>query len=241
MGGDGGFLTALVLGLLLGLKHATEADHVAAVSTIVSEYRNPWRAVWVGLSWGLGHTTPLLIAGIAILVFRGSFLRLYDTNAHYLELAVGAMLVLLGLQVCWNLWRRRLHLHGHAHQPVRHTHVHSHELTQAHGGHHRALPFGKPFFRPKSFVVGTVHGMAGSAAVMLVMLADGFSSFSSGLVYLLLFGIGTMISMGVLTVLIGFPFALASRTERLKELAAALAGSSSIVIGALVMYEVALA
>ena len=97
-----GALTALVLGLLLGLKHATDADHVVAVSTIVSEYRNPWRGLWIGASWGLGHTTPLLILGIIILLLKDPVAERYEDVAPFLEFGVGIMLVLLGLQVFWN-------------------------------------------------------------------------------------------------------------------------------------------
>ena len=75
-------LMALGLGLILGLKHATDADHVVAVSTIVSEYRNAWRGIWVGASWGLGHTTPLLIVGIAILLLKESVLEFYLDDVY---------------------------------------------------------------------------------------------------------------------------------------------------------------
>lgn len=91
-----GAVTALVLGLLLGLKHATDADHVVAVSTIVSEYRNAWRGLWVGVSWGLGHTTPLVVVGIAILLLKEPAAQLYEDYAPFLEFGVGIMLVLLG-------------------------------------------------------------------------------------------------------------------------------------------------
>ena len=117
---DAGVLYALVLGLLLGLKHATDADHVVAVTTIVSEYRNAWRGIWIGGSWGLGHTTPLLVLGIAILLLKESLLDRYDGVASYFEFGVGVMLVFLGAQVFWNIRRGRLHVHVHQHDGDQH-------------------------------------------------------------------------------------------------------------------------
>ena len=82
---DSGTLSALFLGFLMGLKHATDADHVVAVSTIASEYRNAWRGIWVGGSWGLGHTTPLLVTGIIILLFKEVALDRYHVVTPFLE------------------------------------------------------------------------------------------------------------------------------------------------------------
>ena len=179
---ESGAIAALTLGFLLGLKHATDADHVVAVSTIVGEYRNVWRGVWVGGSWGLGHTTPLLALGVVILAFRG-MLDAYATVAPVFEFGVGIMLVVLGLQVFWNLNRRRLHLHEHSHDDGAHVHVHSThdpaaapEVEKPHAYFHP----GKPFFRVKSYVVGVVHGLAGSAVVMLLLLLASLQSLKRG-------------------------------------------------------------
>ena len=116
-------LVALTLGFLLGLKHATDADHVVAVSTIISEYRNAWRGIWIGASWGLGHTTPLLIIGTAILLVKESLIDQYETVAPYLEFLVGIMLIFLGIQVFWNLKRRNVHLHEHLEEDPPHAQI----------------------------------------------------------------------------------------------------------------------
>ena len=148
-------LIALGLGFLLGLKHATDADHVVAVSTIVSEYRSAWRGIWVGASWGLGHTTPLLIVGTAILLIKGSLIDVYDEYSHYLEFGVGIMLVLLGLQVFWRLKGQNLHLHEHTHQETLHVHIHSHDKdmeTVDKAVHPFVALAGRPVFRVKSYV-----------------------------------------------------------------------------------------
>ena len=219
--------TALILGFLLGLKHATDADHIVAVSTIVSEYRNAWRGLWIGASWGLGHTTPLVVVGIAILLLQESFPE-PERFSPPLEFAVGVMLVLLGLQVFWNLRRRR---------------IHTHELPRPVGeSHHSFLvikPAAKPFFRLKSYLVGVVHGLAGSAIVLLALLLT--TPFLAGIVLIILFGIGSIISMSLLTLLMGIPFAASSRSERLNGAIAGVAGATSIVLGVVLMYEIGFA
>jgi ABC-type nickel/cobalt efflux system permease component RcnA len=236
-----GALTALVLGLLLGIKHATDADHVVAVSTIVSEYRNAWRGLWVGVSWGLGHTTPLLVAGIAILLLKEPAAQLYEDYAPFLEFGVGIMLVLLGLQVFWNFRRRGIHVHEHAHEEDPHRHLHTHELESAPQSHHGFFQPGKPFFRLKSYVVGVAHGLAGSAAVMLVVLtSDAVSSFVVGLLYIFLFGFGTVLSMGAITLLMGIPFSISGRFERVNRVIASVAGVASIFFGLFIMYDLAI-
>lgn len=235
-----GGLVALVLGLLLGLKHATDADHVVAVSTIVSEYRNAWRGIWVGASWGLGHSTPLLVLGVVILLLKQAVLDRYETVAPILEFGVGIMLVFLGVQVFWNLWRGRLHAHRHTHERP-HLHIHgthdpaAEDPVEAPHGFFRP---GKPFFRMKSYVIGIVHGLAGSAAVMLVLLPQ-IDSFVIGVGYLILFGIGTILSMAAVTLLLGVPFAISGRFERINRAVAGVAGTTSLVLGIALMSDIA--
>ncbi len=238
-----GALAALSLGLLLGLKHATDADHVVAVSTIVSEYRNAWRGLWVGVSWGLGHTTPLLVLGIVILLLKEVVLDRYETIAPVFEFGVGIMLVLLGLQVFWNLRRGKLHVHQHTHSEQPHLHVHAtHEpRAETHEEvHHNGLfHIGKPFFRPKSFVIGIVHGLAGSAAIMLVILPQ-IDLFWVGIGYLVVFGIGTILSMAAVTLLMGVPFAISGKFERVNRMVAGVAGVGSLIFGVALMSDIAL-
>lgn len=237
-----GALAALTLGFLLGLRHATDADHVVAVSTIVSEYRNAWRGIWVGGSWGLGHTTPLLILGIIILAFKEVVLERYETIVPGFEFAVGVMLVLLGVQVYWNLRRDRLHLHQHSHDSGPHVHIHAThdesadpEVERPHG----FMRAGKPFFRMKSYAIGFVHGLAGSAAVMLLVLPK-VSSFWVGIGYLLLFGVGTMLSMAAITLVLGIPFAITGGFNRLSRIVTGAAGGASMLFGIALMSDIAL-
>lgn len=239
---DSGTLSALFLGFLMGLKHATDADHVVAVSTIASEYRNAWRGIWVGGSWGLGHTTPLLVTGIIILLFKEVALDRYHVVTPFLEFGVGVMLLYLGIQVFWNLKRGRLHVHEHSHDGGPHLHIHAThdskagvEVETPHGFWH----LGKPFFRFKSYSIGIVHGLAGSAAVMLLIL-PGLSSFWTGIGYLVLFGVGTILSMATMTVLLGIPFVVSSRFQHMNRVVAGMAGVASAVLGAALMSDTSL-
>jgi len=254
-------LAVLLLGLVLGVRHAFDPDHLVAVTTIVSAYRNPLRAIWIGVSWGLGHTTTLLLIGVLILFLN---ITMPEQIAYLLEFLVGVVLVILGIQVFWSLRRSRVHLHPHPHsydsQP--HIHFHSHLETPSHS-HHRRLGWSslshfliagiipgehrqmtlqgslKPFFRLKSYVVGTVHGLAGSAALMLLVLAS-LESRWLGIWYILLFGLGSVISMGLVTVFIAVPFSASTRLPWLNRMVQYAAGVFGILFGLFFMYQAGL-
>ena len=237
---DSGALAAILLGFLLGLKHATDADHVIAISTVVKEYKNAFKGLWIGISWGLGHTAPLIILGFIILISKDSVMDFYEDIAHYFELGVAVMLILLGLQVYWNLRRSTLHVHDHAHDGSSHLHIHG-----THGSadpeyieeNHSIFSFGKPTFRIKSFVIGMIHGLAGSAAVMLALLLT-IDSTIVGLTYLILFGVGTILSMSIITIALSVPFALSTNHQRLNTGVSLIAGSGSVLFGLYLMYSI---
>ena len=233
---DYGLWLALVLGLVLGLKHSIEPDHVVAVSTIVNEYRNPLRAFWVGISWGLGHTTTLFLVGIAIIALR---LTIPDSLALFLEFAVGIMLVGLGAQVIYNYRNKKIHQHEHDHELDAHRHFHSHQTGPEHSPvHHLLRAVGKPFLRKKSFFVGTVHGLAGSAALTLVVLTY-IESPLAGLTYIAVFGLGSVLSMGVMTIIISMPIVFsANRLPNLNRFIQPGVGVLSILFGVYWMYRI---
>lgn len=232
-----GLFAALALGVVLGLKHSLDPDHVVAVSTIVSEYRNPLRSFWVGVSWGLGHTTTLLLIGVVIILLR---LTIPDRLALMLEFLVGIMLVGMGAQVIYGFRKKSVHQHEHGHTEEEHLHYHAHgpaQIVETGAGHHLAIEVGKPFLRKKSYIVGTVHGVAGSAALTLLVLAS-IDSAIAGVAYILLFGLGSVLSMGIMTILIGLPFMVsAQRMPRMNEIIKVGVGALSIVIGVMIMYE----
>ncbi len=196
----------LGLGFLLGMQHALEADHIAAVSSIASRRSEVADIVKHGLTWGVGHTLTLFaFAGAAILLGHA----IPEHLSRPLETAVGLMLVGLGGHVLWRLWRDRVHFHRHHHRDgMVHFHAHSHAgetVPHAKAGHAHAHGF-----RWRTLLVGLMHGMAGSAA-LLVLTVTQASSPVAGLVYIALFGIGSMVGMGLLSTVIAVPIAISAR------------------------------
>jgi hypothetical protein len=196
----------LGLGFLLGMQHALEADHIAAVSSIAARRSHVADIVKHGLTWGFGHTLTLFaFAGAAILLGHA----IPEHFARPIETAVGIMLVGLGAHVLWRLWRDRVHFHRHGHgDGAVHFHAHSHAGEAV--PHSRAAHAHVHGFRWRTLLVGLMHGMAGSAA-LLVLAVSQASSPTVGLGYVVLFGIGSMIGMGALSIVIAVPIALSAR------------------------------
>ena len=196
----------LGLGFLLGMQHALEADHVAAVSSIAARRSDVGDIVKHGLTWGLGHTLTLFVfAGAAILLGHA----IPEWLAQPLETAVGLMLVGLGAHVLWRLWRDRVHFHKHGHgDGTVHIHAHSHAGETI--PHARAPHSHGHGFRWRTLLVGLMHGMAGSAA-LLVLAVSQAASPAAGLAYVALFGIGSMVGMGALSTVIAVPLAVSAR------------------------------
>jgi ABC-type nickel/cobalt efflux system permease component RcnA len=227
-------LLTLGLGFALGLKHATEADHLAAVSTIVSERRSVLGAARVGALWGMGHTTSLLAAGLLVVVLGVTISKVL---ADLLEFCVALMIITLGTRLLYLTLRKnpRKHVHVHTHDGKRHFHLHFHEshdahvpAVQTHEGFHTGLSHWR------TYLVGVLHGLAGSAALTLLVLSEVMRNGSPvlGLAYLLIFGIGSIGGMLIMSSLIGLPFALSSRrATRLPDVLQFSAGASSVVFG----------
>jgi cytochrome c biogenesis protein CcdA len=196
----------LGLGFLLGMQHALEADHIAAVSSIAARRSRISDIVNHGLTWGLGHTLTLFVfAGIAILLGR----TIPETVAKPIEGTVGIMLIALGAHLLWRLWRDRVHFHSHGHgDGTVHFHAHSHAGDTL--PHARAAHVHEHGFRWRTLLIGLMHGMAGSAA-LLVLVASQAASPAAGLGYVALFGIGSMIGMGALSAVIAVPLAVSAR------------------------------
>jgi hypothetical protein len=196
----------LGLGFLLGMQHALEADHIAAVSSIAARRTHVGDIVKHGLTWGLGHTLTLFVfAGAAIVLGHA----IPEHFARPVETAVGIMLVGLGAHVLWRLWRDRVHFHKHGHGDGTvhiHAHSHAHETVP----HTRAVHEHAHGFRWRTLLVGLMHGMAGSAALLLLTVSQA-SSPVAGLAYVALFGIGSMLGMGALSTVIAVPLAVSAR------------------------------
>lgn len=229
---DATLLTTLVLGFALGIKHALDADHVVAVSTIVSQYRNPWKAALVGAFWGIGHTTTLLLVGIAVIGFK---LVIPDQLALAMEFLVGVVLFALGIQILWQYRPKKKHTHIHDHGDELHTHEHIHlrKKVEEDVQHH-------PLRQHKSLLLGMIHGLAGSAALMLLVLSSIQSPFE-GVVYILIFGVGSILGMMAISTLIGLPFALSSqRFTSLSHTIRFMAGALSTALGIFLMVDIGL-
>ncbi len=230
----------LGLGLVFGLRHATEADHIVAVSTIVSRERSLLRSAAVGALWGIGHTISLIAVGIVVLALR---VAVPERVAHWLEFGVALMIIVLGASTLLRLFSRRthVHLHQHEHDGLSHVHLHFHERETAHKGkvatHVHAIS--RVGFKP--LIVGAVHGLAGSATLTLLVLTQ-IDSTALGLLYLAVFGIGSIFGMLLMSALVGLPFALSARRfDGMHDSLQTIAGVLSIVFGLWYGYQTAIA
>jgi ABC-type nickel/cobalt efflux system permease component RcnA len=192
-------IAILALGFTIGLAHAMEADHLAAVATIASRHSRPVDIVKHGLTWGLGHALTLFVLGGAVFVLGGA---IPDSLSNWLELAVGVMLFFLGAQVLWKLWKSRIHAHVHDHDGAPHVHLHSHQHEPGHAHRHG--------FRWRTLAVGLMHGLAGSAALLLLAMTQVRDPVR-GLAYIFVFGVGSMAGMAALSAAISVPLALSAR------------------------------
>ncbi|MGI9025871.1 MAG: urease accessory protein [Burkholderiaceae bacterium] len=197
----------LVVGLLLGMKHATEADHLAAVATLVTRQGSLAQTLQQGVAWGVGHTLTLMVFAGAVFVL-GEVIS--PRLEHALETAVGIMLIVLGADVLRRLIRDRIHFHVHRHGPaVEHVHAHSHrgeglhERSQHRHAHAKRWPL-------RALAVGVMHGLAGSAALVVLSLKS-VPSLSLGLVYVAVFGVGSIIGMAILSIVIALPLRISAR------------------------------
>jgi high-affinity nickel-transport protein len=208
-------LSVLALGLFLGVRHATDADHVVAVSTIVSREASSRSAMWVGAVWGMGHTLTILLIGGAIILLG---LVIPPRVGLAMELGVAIMLMVLGVMNFMGALRRLDHVVLDA--PAVST------------------PPVSPHRRLRSFVVGIVHGIAGSAAVALLVLST-IQHAGWALLYLAIFGLGTLVGMMLLTTAMALPLAAAARRfGSLERVLPRITGLASIAFGVFLAYQI---
>lgn len=225
-------LAVLGLGLVFGLKHATEVDHVVAVSTIVSEHRNLWRSSLVGGLWGVGHTASLVVVGTIVLALR---VAVPERVANWLEFGVALMIIGLGAAALARARRGSadVHVHPHRHEGISHTHIHFHDAETCHDVTQTGTAHAHPVRRVglKPLVVGAVHGLAGSGALTLLVLTQ-IPSALVGFLYLAVFGLGSIVGMLLMSGLVGLPFALgARRPGGLSTTLQTVAGALSLAFG----------
>ncbi|OGG03661.1 hypothetical protein A2W14_04060 [Candidatus Gottesmanbacteria bacterium RBG_16_37_8] len=216
------FLPVLLLGFALGIKHAFDTDHVVAVSTLVLAHKNPWRSALLGAFWGLGHTTTLFLTGFTVLLFK---ISIPVKAGLFLELLVGVMLIILGVLT---LIKKRGSYHAHEHKHGHNIHAHFHEEHE----------FKKSHSHKKSYTIGIVHGLAGSGALMLLVLST-VKSTVQGLYYILIFGIGSIGAMTIISFTLSLPYLLAfKKFPGLIKYVNNLAGILSLIFGMGIIYEI---
>ena len=214
-------------GFLLGIRHAFDADHVAAISSFAAKNKSIKKSSLLGMFWGFGHATALLLIGLIILSLK---ITIPENISLLLELIVGVMLVILGVNTILTANKNKIHFHKHSHGQERHIHFHSHKATKNHA--HEHLPFYQSVF------VGLVHGLAGSAALTLLVLA-AVKSFWIGLIYILIFGIGSIAGMMAVSSIISLPFTLIpNKFEKIQKILRMGTGLTSAIIGFVMMYEI---
>jgi ABC-type nickel/cobalt efflux system permease component RcnA len=251
-----GFFSILAVGFFLGMRHATDPDHVIAVTTIVSNQRNSMRAALIGAFWGLGHTLTIFVVGAGIILFN---LVIPVRVGLSMELSVAVMLIILGL---WNVagvlrsvpapgmpepeTEKVIHAHAHSHGDYVHDHPHAHQ-AEGHAHSPDDIPldwmdriFGKvslyQYLRP--LVVGIVHGLAGSAAVALLVLTT-IRNVHWAVAYLLIFGVGTIAGMMLITMSIASAFMMMGRgRQKFSRRLALASGLLSLGFGLFVAYQI---
>jgi high-affinity nickel-transport protein len=266
------FLSIIALGFFLGMRHATDPDHVIAVSTIVSREREIGKSAWIGVFWGIGHTLTIFAVVAAIILFD---VAISPRIGLSMELAVGLMLILLGIINVVSFFRdlpyardragtsappqestervapvapqpELVHCHAHGHGDFIHTHPHSHEHgpdAHVHEGQNPVAWLDRIFLRFKLYrplrplMIGIVHGMAGSAAVALLVLAT-IRDARWAVAYLLVFGIGTIAGMMVITMSIASTFHFARRKQAFLQRLAMASGVLSLGFGIFVAYQI---
>jgi ABC-type nickel/cobalt efflux system permease component RcnA len=228
----GGGLTVFVVAVLLGLRHATDPDHLTAVSTLFLSDRleGPRRATMLGASWGLGHGATLFAFGLPVILFRR---YLPDSVQRAAEAAIGLVIVALAVRLLLRWRRGYFHMHPHSHGPVRHAHPHAHEHAHEALEHpmHHTHPHAEDLGRSPltAFGIGMVHGIGGSAGVG-ILLVGAVPGQMRAVVALLMFAGATAASMALISTTFGYALAGRALRRRLARLVP-LVGAASLLFG----------
>jgi hypothetical protein len=221
----------LLLGLLTGLRHSMEADHIAAVLSIVaSSHKNIKLASMLGAIWGLGHTMSLFVAGLVVLLLA---VNISETISSRLEFGVGIMLLFLGFTTLTG-WSIGKFFKGLRHQKSSHKHIHYHQGNIVHS--HGHIHDNEHKHGHKSLIIGMVHGMAGSGALLLIVLST-INSIPLGLAYIAIFGAGSIGGMAGVSTLMGIPFVKLSNSAKISIALRYAAAITTLAIGAGLIYD----
>jgi hypothetical protein len=221
----------LLLGVLTGLRHSMEADHIAAVlSVVASSHKNIKRASMLGAIWGLGHTMSLFVAGLVVLLLA---VNISETISSRLEFGVGIMLLFLGFTTLTG-WSIGKFFKGLRHQKSSHKHIHYHQGNIVHS--HGHIHDNEHKHGHKSLIIGMVHGMAGSGALLLIVLST-INSIPLGLAYIAIFGAGSIGGMVGVSTLMGIPFVKLSNSAKISIALRYAAAITTLAIGAGLIYD----
>lgn len=232
-------LTLLSLGFLIGMRHALDTDHLAAVASLATRDQTMGDTIRQGAIWGIGHTLTLFLFGSLVLLLDAV---IPQTLAAALEFMVGLMLLALGIDVLRRLLRERIHFHRHSHADgTLHFHAHSHSGECGHPPVHVHEHRSPQAFPLRALLVGMMHGMAGSAALILLTL-QAVQTPLTGVAYIALFGIGSIAGMALLSVIIAVPlrYSATSMTWMHNGLQAAI-GVITVAIGSVIVYDIGIA
>jgi high-affinity nickel-transport protein len=240
-----GLLSIVLVGFFLGVRHAADPDHVTAVATIVSREKRFGVSSLVGLVWGLGHSLTIVVVGSLIILFKIVIPPHVELS---LEFLVALMLIVLGLSNLTGLlsWLRawvaptdeRFHSHPHSHGETIHTHFHVHDRGGQEETRHASPAKSRPASFVRSFVTGVIHGLAGSAAIALLILG-AIQETAWAIAYLVVFGLGTIVGMVLITSLLAVPVIMSARRfEMVNRCWPVAAGVLSLVFGLFLAYEI---
>jgi len=200
-------IALLALGFLVGVRHALEADHLAAVASLATRSASLLDKVKVAAAWGGGHAASLLLLGALLLLLGVS---LPESASRGFEFLAGVVLVGLGIDVLRRLRKQRIHFHVHRHGGgARHLHAHAHADDGAHAVSDHAHAHARGLL-PRALVIGGLHGLAGSGALVLVSM-QLLGSGVEALAYVLLFALGSILGMVAFSVALSMPFAWSPR------------------------------
>lgn len=213
-------ISLIISAFTLGIAHSLDADHIATMSAYVSKSKSFKRSAVLGVFWGSGHTLALMTAGLLLLLFR---ISIPDFISVYVDYLIGFFLVYMGFRIIQGMLRQKTHIHIHEHDGKKHLHFHSHAESRNHNHNH------------KTFLIGLMHGLAGSSSVMLIIVSS-IDSLKLGVFYILLFGLGTISGMlafsGLLWLTFYFSF---KRFPDVNKAAAVLAAAFCLIVGVEIM------
>jgi len=234
-------ITLLLFGFFIGMRHALEADHLAAIASISTKEHTLKASIKHGIIWGIGHTLTLFIFGVTVLLLNRS---ISHHTAEVLEIIVGFMLIALGVDVLRRVIKQKIHFHIHQHfhthqqNTIVHFHAHSHneqsniecnESKHEHNHRHDKFPF-------RTLFIGLMHGLAGTAALILLTL-DTMESFTFSLLYIALFGVGSIFGMLLLSVIIAVPLRASSKLTWLHNGLQVGIASLTVGLGVSIVYQ----